>query len=123
MNTATLSLALLFFCSQAVAADGGELVGPWTSVGTSSANVSRIDMYYTADGRFFSTTFSGDGEVFTQGGYYIVKGEKVVFADASNDPERRAEVTFKLNDGVLEFTGGSMDMELNRDTRKSPLQE
>jgi len=99
------------------------MIGAWTTAEIESESVTRIDIYYTPDGKYFTTTFSRNGDVFTQGGFYLAEEDKIVFADISNDPEKQVEVQYTLKGDMLEFIGGTMDMKLKRDTRKSPLSQ
>ena len=122
MKFRIVTFAFALACSQAFAGPPEELIGAWTTADVESDSVTRIDIYYTGDGKYFTTTFSDNGDVLTQGGYYSAKNDKIVFADISNDPEKRVEVEYALSGGVLKFTGGTMDMTLERDTRKSPLE-
>jgi hypothetical protein len=121
MNVKYLIVALVTLSSQTFAASTGSIVGAWTTAEIESESVTRIDIYYTDDGRYFTTTFSENGDVLTQGGYYLAKESQLVFADISNDPDKRVEIPYILDGEILEFTGGTMDMKLKRDTRKSPL--
>jgi hypothetical protein len=121
---AVVLIALVTSQAMLAAEEGPEkrphtLVGAWISKAASSAEVDKIEFYFTEDERYFTVTYSKNGDVMTQGGHFLIEKVTVRLKDFAGQ-----EMTLPMkwtDDGVEIGNEETMLVHLVREVHKSPL--